>query len=251
VKSKKLQFLLFIPFVVCLTISARAQDAEALRQRVLQASHLTRINDADMKPWHLKVSFQLYDPKGKPSDQGTFEEWWAGPMLWKSRTESPSYTATVIENREGHFRTVGSDRIRMQTGAILGEFLYPMPMAEDLSRMRPHLRHETIQNTSLDCIELKFTATVVPSPIFCLDPMTNVLRETHSSKSRRGTFRNKIEDFQGRSVALSVTARLGKSNTATAEVIDLSEISMTEGLFSPSQDMEKVTDMRSVKITVK
>ena len=251
-KSKEMQFFLLISFVVGLTISTQAQDAEALRQRVLEASHSTRINDAEMKPWHLKISFQLYDPKGKPSDQGTIEEWWAGPMLWKLRIESPSYTASSIENREGDFRTIGSSRLPPPIATVLRELLYPMPMTEDLGGEMAHLRHEKVQNASLECIELRDATTVIPSLTFtytyCFDPMSNVLREIHSTDSRRSTLRDKVENFQGRSVALAITTRIGKSNTATAEVTDLSEIAITEGLFTPSREMERVMDAHTETI---
>jgi hypothetical protein len=97
---------------------AQAKDAEALRQRVLHASHLSRINDVEMKPWHLKIRFQLFDTNGKPAEVGLIEEWWGGLSLWKQRIESPSYTATVIEDREGDFRTQGVGPIPKEIRAI-------------------------------------------------------------------------------------------------------------------------------------
>lgn len=36
---------------------------------------------SDLKPWHLKASYQLYDEKGKPSEQGTYEYWWVSPEV--------------------------------------------------------------------------------------------------------------------------------------------------------------------------
>lgn len=37
-----------------------------------------------LKPWHLKATYQLYDEKGKPSEQGTFEYWWASPAVYRA-----------------------------------------------------------------------------------------------------------------------------------------------------------------------
>ena len=99
-----------ILLATCFAKFAQAKDDGALVQRVLRASHLSRINDVEMKPWHLKASFQLYDPNGKPSETGTIEEWWGGLALSKLRIESPSYTATIIENPDGDFRTQGTGR---------------------------------------------------------------------------------------------------------------------------------------------
>jgi hypothetical protein len=248
-KTKGMQFFLFlfVSLFLGLTISAQAQDAEVLRKRVLEASHLTRIDDLEMKPWHLKVNFQLFNRNGKPSEQGTYEYWWGGPMLLKARTGSPSYTATVINNRDGNFRTAGSGPFPKQIAAIAEYLIYPMPMAEDLSGSIPHIGYEKLENLSLDCIELREPRSVVQPPTFCLEPATNVLRAIRWSGSKT-LIRNKVGNFQGRSVGLLLTAKAGKSITATAEVTDLSETTISEGLFTPSQDMEKV-DAHTVKIT--
>lgn len=37
-----------------------------------------------LKPWHLKVSYQMYDDKEHPTEQGTFEYWWASPEVYRS-----------------------------------------------------------------------------------------------------------------------------------------------------------------------
>ncbi len=240
-QSKRMRFFFFLWFVWGLTISTRAQDAEVLRQRVLHASHLTRINDSDMKPWHLKIGFQLFDSKGKPSEQGTVEYWWGGPMLLKARIESPSYSATVIRNRDGSFRTTGSGPVPREIAAIEQDLIYPMPMTEDLSGLIPHLRQETLENSVLDCIQLGYPTMVSKFPTFCLDPTTDVLRSIHGAESRSIIFDN-VRAFQGRSVAFSLGVKTGELNTATAEVIDLSEISVTQDLFTPSQDMDRVRD---------
>jgi hypothetical protein len=38
-------------------------------------------NSPDLKPWHLKATYQLYDEKGKPGEQGTYEYWWASRQV--------------------------------------------------------------------------------------------------------------------------------------------------------------------------
>jgi hypothetical protein len=37
-----------------------------------------------LKPWHMKVSYQLYDVESKPTEQGTFEYWWESPKNHRS-----------------------------------------------------------------------------------------------------------------------------------------------------------------------
>ena len=36
-------------------------------------------SNAELKPWHLKATYQVYDENSGTSEQGTFEYWWAGP----------------------------------------------------------------------------------------------------------------------------------------------------------------------------
>jgi hypothetical protein len=165
-------------------------------------------------------------------------------MMFKIRTESSSYTATTIVKRDGLFRTVGTGRPPGQIAAILQDLEYPMPMAEDFSGETLSISHEKIQDNSAVCIE-KHPTTVrssVSFPTFCLDAKTNALLEIYSPKTRRSTIRNELGDFQGRSVAFSVRTTIGDSNVSFAEVTDLSEAAITEGMLTASEDMERVKD---------
>src|SRR5271165_3111038 len=40
--------------------------------------------DATLKPWHLRVNYQLDDEKRNPSEQGVFEYWWVSPKVYRS-----------------------------------------------------------------------------------------------------------------------------------------------------------------------
>jgi hypothetical protein len=229
------------------TIHAQTNDAETLRQRVLRASHLSRINDVEMKPWHLKIKYQLFDPKGKPAEVGTIEEWWGGLTLWKQRVESPSYTATVIENRGGDFRTQGVGPIPLEIRAIEQSIVYPMPMGEDLSRTIPHQSHLRLANVALNCVQLGEPPISVPSAKFCLDS-DSVLRAIYSANSS-SVLRGRTKGFQGHSVALSVTTYIGSVPQAQAEVSELTETKLADDIFTPSTDMAKTTDMHTFKVT--
>src|SRR5580700_1766841 len=51
-------------------------DPKAL---MLLAARANSIAGADVQPWHLKATFQVFDWDGKLTNQGTYEEFWAGP----------------------------------------------------------------------------------------------------------------------------------------------------------------------------
>ena len=233
---------------IWMVLPATALDKNDPRQMVLDASHSTRINDVDMKPWHLKVSFRLGNDKGQQSQEGTIEEWWAGLTLWKLRIESPSYTSTVIENRDGDFRTEGIGPIPLPIRAIEQDIVYPMPMGEDLSKTVPHRSHQKLDKKSLDCIQLSEPPIPLPSPSFCFDKVGGALRAIISSNSSM-LVRDQITEFAGHAPAFSIRSEKGNAVVASAKVIELSQMQPAESMFTPSSYMKRVTDMHTFKTT--
>jgi hypothetical protein len=58
--------------------TTQGQDAATLKERLRDAEKTTSLSGDDVAPYHVKIAVQLYNEKGKPSEQGTVEEWWAG-----------------------------------------------------------------------------------------------------------------------------------------------------------------------------
>jgi hypothetical protein len=242
---KKLLISLFALLIVC---PAPALDRGDPRERVLDASHSTRINDVDMKPWHLKVNFHLNDQGGQPTEDGTIEEWWVGLTTWKLRIESPSYTGTVIENSDGDFRTEGVGPIPLRIRTIEQQIVYPMPMGEDLSKTVPHMSRQKLDKVAMDCIQLSEPPIPIPSATFCFDQAGGVLRAIISANSSM-LVRDRVSQFAGHAPALSIELMQGKTVTASAEVVDLSPMQPDDSMSTPSPDMKKVSGMHTIKIT--
>ena len=235
-------------FALLIVFPALASAKGDPRKQLLDASHSTRINDVDMKPWHLKVSFHLNSRGAQPPEEGTIEEWWAGLTTWKLRIESPSYTGTVIENRDGDFQTAGAGPIPLSIRAIEQEIVYPMPMGEDLSKTVPHMGHQKLEKVSLDCIQLSEPPIPLPSPTFCFDQGSGALRAIISANSSM-LVRDRISQFAGHAPALSIESVEGKTVIASGEVVDLSAMQPKDAIFTPSPDMKRVTEMHTFKVT--
>jgi len=54
---------------------AFSEDTAPLGERLHRADAGSSIDDPQMKPWYLKLSFQLFDGKGAATETGTIEEW--------------------------------------------------------------------------------------------------------------------------------------------------------------------------------
>ena len=63
--------------------SARVEDAPSLKDRLHAAAAGSALDVAGVKPWYLKLDVSLFDESGKVKLQGTIEEWWAAPRLYK------------------------------------------------------------------------------------------------------------------------------------------------------------------------
>jgi hypothetical protein len=89
--------------------------------------------DANLQPWHLKVSFQVDDDKGSPVKQGVFEYWWASPKVYRSTWKLGSATHSEWHTADGR-------SLIQSTGEPLGIYehwlqatlLSPLPSAADL-----------------------------------------------------------------------------------------------------------------------
>jgi hypothetical protein len=77
------------------------------RKLLLLAAKSNGLAGDDIKPWHLKATFQLADSTGKTTDQGTLEESWAGANKWKRSYASTGFTQTTYGTDHGTFQFGG------------------------------------------------------------------------------------------------------------------------------------------------
>jgi hypothetical protein len=45
-------------------------------------------------PWHIHGTYKVYNEKGTPMSEGTYEEWWVGPAKYKRSFASSIFTQT-------------------------------------------------------------------------------------------------------------------------------------------------------------
>jgi hypothetical protein len=171
---------------------------------------------------------------------------WADHLEVKNR--EPFLSGTVIENKDGDFRTAGVGPIPLRIRAIEQEIVYPMPMGEDLSKTVPHMSHQKVEKATLDCIQLSEPPIPLPSPTFCFDQGWGAMRAIISANSSM-LVRDRISQFAGHAPALAIKSEEGKTVVASAEVVDLSAMQPEDTFFTPSPDMKRVTDMHTFKVT--
>jgi TonB family protein len=208
------------------------QDAASLIQRLHAADVSSALDTADMQPWHLKMTVQLFDDKGKPSDQGSIEEWWAGPNQDKRVYTLPSYTATFVHADGKIFRTPGASHPPSLLELLLRQAMHPMPTASEFEQAQPQMSKINLGKAPLECVMLAQPIKGLKSaplglfPTYCFDPGKDALRLTYNFGTEL-VVRNAIGTFQQKLVSTDVVVRMEDVMAAEGKVAMLQAQDLT------------------------
>ena len=202
--------------------------------------------DPALKPWHLKATYQLYDEKGAPTEQGTYEYWWASPKVYRSTWTRAGATRTDWHTADGAMH-------RDQTGKPLRHFertlettlLAPLPQRTDLDsgRLKLELRMIQLGQATLACVTSalqfevngKLQAQSEDTPeVYCFDPTTLALRLTNSS-SVNAEYDQVIKTY-GHYLARQVDVTIGNQKVFSVSVEAVNLIDPSDTAFSPATD---------------
>jgi TonB family protein len=224
---------------------AFAEDKAALAERLHRAIVINSIDDPQLKPWHLKLSFQLFDDKGQAAEKGEIEEWWESPSAYKTIYSSPSYTGIEIQTKEGLYRSKGIVTAPMLLQLAQRQVVNPMPSEKEIADSTLDLKHHDFGAAKMDCIMLMEPTKNLTSaplgvfPTYCFDRDQDSLRIS-SDFGTQVTTRNRIGIFQGRKVVIDQKTILGSIDAITAHVESLETVSISESDLIPSADLRRV-----------
>ncbi len=242
--------------VACLLLVAsaapviHAADDPQARLKAVEAA--TSLDAPDMKPWHLKLSFQTLGPKGAVADTGTIEEWWAAGD-YRISVASTGYTGTEVRNAKGVFRTSATDSIPYDLELLLRSVVHPMPPPAWVQVSKPELQPQTLGNLPLDCIVLAqplgkgqtggaIRLRRVPFglfPTYCVDRGTDRLRFISDSGTQPIVLSH-LGKFLDRSVAVDLWVQHENEKTATAHIEALSGRRPGEDTFASVGELTEV-----------
>jgi TonB family protein len=195
------------------------------------ASRLNNLTNEDRKPWHLRATFKLLDDQGNTTDEGTYEELWAGPNKNKVTYTSPAFTRTDYRTDHGLLRT-GSDPPSNLIIIAGQEFVDPLPNRDAISHEAFELQQQDSGNVRLACL-------TIPSNLghnYCLDNLP-ALRVSIFGFQSLQVLHNRILKFQDQYVAGDLQfMRTGKTVlTAHLEKIETLD-PVNDADFAPSPD---------------
>jgi TonB family protein len=198
----------------------------------------------DLKPWHLKATYQLYDEKGKPSEQGTYEYWWASPAVYRSTWTRPGATRTEWQTADGSFgQKKAGERLGYFEEGLREDFLSPLPSARDLdpAKVRLDLKKVPAGKAKLSCMTItslnpeQGLVQVGSLGSFCFDPQIPILRLTYSFGTVATEF-NKIVKMQNRYLAREILVFYGERELLSAQLDSVAALDPSDPALTPPPD---------------
>jgi TonB family protein len=213
------------------------------RDRLDALYGLTDLERPGLTPWHMNISFQLYDLYGKPTEKGTIEEWWLKPGLRKIVVTSPSFNE-IVPAPAGAPQPVSS-REAVLVYLLLSDIVQPVRQLPGLQSIPVDTVQRKFGQLKAECLEIGNNSKAqiehgeTRSIGYCLDPSSGQLR-LRLSDVAESVVRNRPGHFQHTDVAVdtSITyhdrpAIFGHINTL--ESIDPSSVSITVATASHVQ----------------
>jgi TonB family protein len=210
-------------------VPATPQDAKAL---FLQAAKVNGLYDDDLKPWHLKVSYKLLDVSGQPTDQGTIEEFWAGPKLGKLVITSTTSKLVYLHTEKAAYREGELDQKMALLKLLASAFVEPMPFSDkSLAFLDIALQTRAMGSLQLQCFSLRARGTASSTfndPTYCLENNLPIIQIGSFADDSHRFILYHTGRFQGRYVPIDITAEEGDKPDLTAHVDLLEQISKVD-----------------------
>jgi TonB family protein len=201
----------------------------------------------DLKPWHLKATYQLYDVKGDPSEQGTYEYWWASPKVHRSSWTRADATRAEWQTADGaQYRKESGKPLRYFERALNTVLLSPLLPARgalDSGRMKLELKMMPAGQENLACVSTalqwevdgKLQAPPSATPqYYCFDTSTLALRMTYSNSIT--TEYGRIVKAQNHYLAREVAVQSGKHKIFSISVETIDGMNASDAALSPAAD---------------
>jgi TonB family protein len=187
-----------------------------------------------LKPWHIHVSYQLYDLDSQPTVQGSFDYWWAGAKRWRTtwKREGMEESDWWLDGK--HYRTSsGGSRSYFERNILSAlEPELAKVAAEDPAKHRLELEREQFGKEKLPCVRVIAKEPGKPEvqhepwfyPTYCFDPKHPFVTTYSPGMGETVTY-GRLVQFQQFLVAKSLTVYSGmrKGLTVTMETLEVTK----------------------------
>lgn len=203
-----------------------------------------------LKPFHLKANYQLYDDRGKPKEQGTFEYWWASPKVYRRTWTRPDASRSEWYTADGAiYRKESGEKLRYFERNIVHEIFAPLPAISlvDSGNLRLEFKNVKFGSHALPCVIAirRLTENGKPKELpsssknYCFDPSVPALLIT-SFESLATEYKN-IAEMQNHYLARDVDIFANGVKSFTLTLGEADSIAGTDKALTPDPDAMQIS----------
>lgn len=219
--------------VLAQNATGTSPDAQDLKTLMILARDSNGLTSPNMKPWHLKASYQLLDSSGNPAKSGTFEEYWASKDKYKQVYKGKDFAMVDYYTDKGLFRSGALDPVPAQLFQATQQLYEPLLATDQYSYSLKELDSNGIR---LRCLRLS-SPTYDPGITYCLDSEKPILRIASYARLSFQVLSSRIMTFQGQFVAGDLQLTRDGKTTLTLHIDEIATLeSVDDADFLPSSD---------------
>jgi TonB family protein len=242
-------FILFLTTLLSGVAQTAANAGPGLpkepREVLAAAAPFYDFTSAELKPWHIMATYQLYDEKGKHPKQGTFEYWRISPQVYRSTWTRPDMTHTEWYSENGKFAYESTgDSLSLFEYNLQSALFSPLPSSTDLDPEKYRLENDDLAENEATGPCFTIVPRIIqdgsmerpehgPFPTYCFESQKPVLRNIYSFQRVIMQY-NEIDQMQGKYLARQVNFVEGKHKLLTAKVDRVDQISSSDPALKPS-----------------
>jgi TonB family protein len=222
------------------------------------AAPLYNFSSPALKPWHMKVSYQLYDDQGATGAQGSYEYWWATPDTYRSTWKRPGMEHTDWYVNGQHSSLSSGESLEFFERKLQSDLLSPLPNAEDLDpeKVRFDRQQQNFGTVKLPCVMVVHkmpshaqvqTVPMGMFPTFCFDPGTPMLRAYYAFGATSVVY-NSIVKFQGMFLPRRLSIMEGKRRVLDATIDSITTILSENPELTPVKEAASVNPVKNVSV---
>jgi TonB family protein len=207
-------------------------DAKAL---MLEAVKLNGLTGDNIKPWHLKATYELLGDDGKPTDQGTYEEFWVSPTKFKRTYTGNNLTQTYYGSEKGEFRSGASQGFSSLFFDARHDLVEPLPSEQAVQHQEFDMKLIDSNGVKIPCLNV--TPQHFPGGTYCFSAGQPILRVYARPGESIQILHNRILRFQDHTIPGDLKILRSGKTALSAHVDSIEPLEpVNEADFTPSAD---------------
>ena len=214
-----------------------ARGAVDLASWLSKQEALNGLESADLRPWHIVMSYDQFDEDGDNIHSGIYEEYWAGVRKFKRSYKSDDLNQTDYATDKGLYRQGEQkwpSRTQLQVRAeVIEPFWYGATLLQGF-----HARNieRIFSGYKFQCVAIERNSGISDPTQYCFEPDSSVLRYNRGWGWDQTVY-NRIESFQGRNLAREVDVTDGGHRYLELRVKTVEMLAhVDDGDFMPPAD---------------